>query len=438
MSTSKFPPSQTAAKAHAERGFRVIELFAGVGGFRLGLERSGWETVLANQWEPSTKTQQAFDCYVANFPEGNATNQDIAELVHEYESGVQEVPAADMIVGGFPCQDYSVAKTLNHSKGLEGKKGVLWWQIHSLVNLVRPEFVFLENVDRLLKSPAGQKGRDFAIMLRTLGDLGYSVEWRVINAAEVGFAQRRIRVFIVAKRLDLHPMNKKIDGKTYLNTSGVFARSFPVDDIAGVSEFELHKDAAELTKSFGVGLKTSPFLNSGLYIDGKVFTGKVLSQKPKGQMVLGDILLEDQHVPKDFWIEDSQIPAWEYLKGAKKIKRTHKQSGTEFVYSEGKMSFPDLAENPSRTIITGEGGSSPSRFKHVVKSKRGYRRLTPVELERLNGFPDDWTKYDQYGKQISDVKRAFFMGNALVVGVIERVGSVLANDSTNSKAFQAK
>ena len=438
MSNSRNPSANIVKTPSASNGLRVIELFAGVGGFRLGLEKNGWTTVLANQWEPSTTAQHAFECYRGNFPEGTAVNEDISCLVGKFKSGELETPTAEMIVGGFPCQDYSVAKTLNHSKGLEGKKGVLWWQIHALVELVKPEFVFLENVDRLLKSPASQKGRDFSIMLRTLGDLGYSVEWRVVNAAEVGFAQRRIRVFIVAKRLDLHPMKSSIDAKEFLSELGVFARAFPVVDISGLTEFDLDEDPSQLTRSFGVGLKTSPYLSSGIYLGGRVFTGKAETRMPAKQSVLADVLLSDEEVPEEFWIPQNQVPAWEYLKGAKQIKRTHKLSGTEFTYAEGKMSFPDLIENPSRTIITGEGGSSPSRFKHVIKSSRGYRRLTPIELERLNGFPDHWTKYDQSGKQISDVKRAFFMGNALVVGVIERIGAVLASDSISSKSSQAR
>ena len=104
------------------------------------------------------------------------------------------IPAeVDLVVGGFPCQDYSVAKTLSSSLGLEGKKGVLWWQIMRLIKSQRPKMVFLENVDRLLKSPASQRGRDFAIMLASLSDAGYFVEWRVVNAAEYGFPQRLSR-----------------------------------------------------------------------------------------------------------------------------------------------------------------------------------------------------------------------------------------------------
>ena len=171
---------------------KVCELFAGVGGFRLGLENTGhYRVVWSNQWEPSTKMQHASLVYEARFGIENHSNVNI-ETVE-----TKNIPDHDILVGGFPCQDYSVATSLKNSKGLIGKKGVLWWSIHRILTEKKnkPKYLFLENVDRLLKSPSTQRGRDFAIMLRSLSDLGYAVEWRVINAAEYGMPQRRRRVF---------------------------------------------------------------------------------------------------------------------------------------------------------------------------------------------------------------------------------------------------
>ena len=197
----------------------VAELFAGVGGFRIGLARAGLKTVFSNQWEPSTKIQHASSVYVANFGEDGHSSIDIAK--------VERIPTNfDVLVGGFPCQDYSVAKTLRSAKGLRGKKGVLWWEILRLVELHKPKFVFLENVDRLLKSPSNQRGRDFAVMLRTLSDAGYVVEWRVVNAAEYGFPQRRIRVFIVARRGKT--LGNSVKPFDYITKSGILARALPV------------------------------------------------------------------------------------------------------------------------------------------------------------------------------------------------------------------
>ena len=395
----------------------VAELFAGVGGFRLGLHKAGFKTVFSNQWEPSTKAQHASDVYISNFGSEGHTNVDIAT--------VKTIPDVDLLVGGFPCQDYSVAKSLNSSKGLEGKKGVLWWEILRLVQQKKPSLIFLENVDRLLKSPSTQRGRDFAIMLKTLGDEGYVIEWRVVSASDYGFPQRRIRVFIVAKRTKNHP----IDVQKFVTKEGVLARALPVGSTVDEEAFiSLDEPADIISRSFNRGAGKSPFLNAGVYFANKAYTYKTLPSFKGTKRVLGNVLQDDSVIPKDYFVDQSRIQEWEYLKGAKTIERVHKASGTAYNYAEGKMAFPDLLTNPSRTILTGEGGTSPSRFKHIIKTKKGYRRLTPVELERLNGFPDNWTAFGAEGNEISDVRRAFFMGNALVVGLIERVGKVLAEE----------
>jgi DNA (cytosine-5)-methyltransferase 1 len=421
---------------------KVIELFAGVGGFRLGLE--GWQgksassnytkkidspfkIVWSNQWEPSTKAQHASDVYVRKFGSENHSNVDISKVE------LKEIPDHDVLVGGFPCQDYSVANSLKRSGGLEGKKGVLWWEILRLVQLRKPQFVFLENVDRLLKSPSNQRGRDFAIMLKTLGDEGYAIEWRIVNAAEYGFPQRRIRVFIVATKIKRG--SSTLDPEEVILKKGILARALPLEKLKlAEAEIELHDTADVLTSKFNKGGGKSPFLNAGYFVNGVAYTIKTVAKVADKPMVLGDILVPDSQVPDEYWIEGKRLKEWQYLKGAKSIERTHKGSGTKYNYAEGKMAFPDLLTNPSRTILTGEGGTSPSRFKHIIQTKGGYRRLMPIELERLNGFPDNWTQSLEDGSLISDARRAFFMGNALVIGLIQKVGTVLASEirRTNS------
>ena len=396
----------------------VAELFAGVGGFRIGLARAGWKTVFSNQWEPATKVQHASDVYVARFGEDGHSNEDIAN--------VDSLPRnIDLLVGGFPCQDYSVAKTLNSSKGLKGKKGVLWWEILRLVQGQKPKFIFLENVDRLLKSPSNQRGRDFAVMLKTLGDEGYTIEWRVVNAAEYGFPQRRIRVFIVATKKKRGA--KKQTPESIIEKTGILARALPIEKLTSeLQEIDLDDEADQISTRFNKGGGKSLFMNSGYYEDGIAYTVKSEAKLSKTASVLGDVLQPDSQVPDEYWVEEKRLKEWKYLKGAKSIERTHKGSGATYNYAEGKMAFPDLLTNPSRTILTAEGGSTPSRFKHIIQTKNGYRRLTPIELERLNGFPDNWTLRDNQEKVVADSKRAFFMGNALVIGLIEKVGKVIA------------
>jgi DNA (cytosine-5)-methyltransferase 1 len=266
-------------------------------------------------------------------------------------------------------------------------------------------------------------------MLNTLGELGYLVEWRVVNAAEYGFPQRRIRVFILATKTRRKSKLSAEEADEVLFGSGVLARALPVEDQRGnLSRIELTASPDIISDEFGRGGDRSPFLNSGVYLNGIAFTVKSEAKPPQKTLVLGDVLVRDNVVPAEYWIPSCRLPEWEYLKGAKSVKRTHKESGTTYEYAEGKMTFPDLPSKPSRTILTGEGGTSPSRFKHVIKRPKGYRRLVPLELERLNGFPDNWTRFSSVGVEIRDGSRAFFMGNALVVGLIERVGAVLAED----------
>ncbi len=404
---------------------RVIELFAGAGGFRLGLERasSAYQVVWSNQWEPATRKQVASDIYVARFGSQGHVNRDIAAVE------VKDIPDHDLLVGGFPCQDYSVARSLNQAEGLQGRKGVLWWQIHRILKAKRskPSYIFLENVDRLLKSPAKQRGRDFAVMLASLSDLGYAVEWRVINAADYGMPQRRRRVFFMGYHKSTAMGRALLSGghlRDWVLSDGVFAEAFPVEprDVSA-AEFSLNGDLAELTEGFNTGRQggISPFRNAGVMAGRKVFAIETRPMHDGPITTLSDILLPSSQVPGSFYVDASDLPRWKYLKGGKSEVRKSKASGFTYRYAEGAMVFPDMLDKPSRTIITAEGGASPSRFKHVIRTPEGrYRRLTPIELERLNMFPDDHTA------GAADSRRAFLMGNALVVGIIERAGAVLA------------
>ena len=400
---------------------KVLELFAGVGGFRIGLENTnGFEVVWSNQFEPLTpKSQHASWVYEAKFSSGEHRSEDLHNVP------TNEIPQGDVLVGGFPCQDYSVATTLKNSRGLEGKKGVLFWQIERILREASapPKYLILENVDRLIKSPAKQRGRDFAVMLKSFHELGYAIEWRVINAADYGFAQRRRRVFLVGYHKTTGQYNTmKNSLLDWVDSNGVLAKAFPIKELdpSQIQSISIgNSSLLEVSNEFGKNLKLSPFENTGVMIDGNVVTVKSTPLYNGPQTLLKDILIPGK-VEDEFYIDDSTLNKWKYLKGPKKEYRKS-SSGYEYWFSEGGMNFPDPLDKPSRTIITGEGGASPSRFKHVVDTPHGLRRLTPVELERLNGFPDNHTKHPK----VTNNKRAFFMGNALVCGVIESIGKSL-------------
>ncbi len=413
----------------------VCELFAGVGGFRLGLEKASDEFnfVWANQWEPGKKKQHAFDCYTSHFGTENHVNLDISEV------DKREIPSHDLLVGGFPCQDYSVART--GAKGIQGVKGVLWWQIRDILEAKNPRFVLLENVDRLLKSPAKQRGRDFGVMLACFNELGYSVEWRVINAAEYGFSQRRRRIFIFAFKNDTEyakGINKE-NFRQWIHETGFFQSQFPIYPIKGnvgnklISTFEEkvievqqvsmeYDDIVDISDNFKL-----EFENAGIMSEGKIYTEKTFPKYNGPFTLLKDILETD--VDEKFFLDgdEEKLAKWEYLKGAKKIERTSK-TGHSYIFSEGPLAFPDPIDRPARTMLTSE--SSINRSTHVVRDPQTerLRLLTPVEAERLNGFDDNWTN-----SGMPEKFRYFCMGNALVVSLVEKMGIAIKNIVDNEE-----
>lgn len=383
----------------------VIELFAGVGGFRVGLEKASplFKTVFANQWEPSKKKQIAWEIYEENFGKGSCLNKNISEVQSS------DIPEFDLLTAGFPCQDYSVAKTLKNSLGMEGKKGVLWWELHRIIKEKSPPYLLLENVDRLISSPAKQRGRDFAIILNCLNSLNYSVEWMVINAADYGMPQKRKRVFIYATK--------------NLNKKNILEKAFPFSNKEKISVFSISEDIFKISDDFGKNENKNTFLNYGTAENFVVNTKKIVATPNNlKKTVLKDIILPIDKIPNSYFIDSKDVDKWKHFKLGRKIERKTKE-GHSYIYSEGKMSFPDSLNSPARTIITGEGGSTPSRFKHVIEQEGRLRRLTPIELERIQMFPDNHTQ------SASDIQRAFLMGNALVTGVVEQFGKTFLENN---------
>lgn len=392
----------------------ICELFAGVGGFRLGFDRLGsrWKTTWFSQWEPGASIQWAYQCYVQHYGDSldlngrSHTGEDIA-LVDKFS-----IPDHSLLVGGFPCQDYSVAHTLASSHGIEGKKGVLWWQIRDVLIAKKPPFCLLENVDRLLKSPAKQRGRDFGVILACFYALGYSVEWRVVNAAQYGAAQRRRRTFIFAYH-DETRYGKKMHGhaaEDIIRHDGLMARAFPVSGMEPIRQKNIEKDIIAVSDDFAFA-----FENAGYMHDGVIYTTKVIEVEEPA-MLLGAIL--QRNVDEKYYITGDKMAKWVYLKGAKRIPRRSKD-GHEYVFSEGPIAFPDPWDRPGRTMLTSESTLNRSTHTVVDPGTGRIRLLTPIEAERLQGFDDDWTA------GMPDRMRYFCMGNALVVPMITRMGHVL-------------
>lgn len=398
----------------------MCELFAGVGGFRVGMERlgTGWNTTWFSQWEPDKVNQWAHDCYVGHFGDSTDlrgeyhTGEDISKMDKEF------IPDHNLLVGGFPCQDYSVAHSLVSSHGIQGKKGVLWWQIRDTLIAKKSAFCIFENVDRLLKSPASQRGRDFGIILACLASLNYSVEWRVVNAATYGAAQRRRRTFIFAYRNDtVYGQNMNhIEPIDVINRDGFMVQAFPIVDstdlvVGNLGNYQTDEDIINISDNFAF-----VFDRAGFMREGNIYTCEI-TEKEIQPVLLKQIL--EEKVADEFYITEDKKSKWVYLKGAKKIPRKTKD-GHEYVFSEGPVAFPDPWDRPGRTMLTSE--STLNRSTHVVTDPGSgrLRLLTPIEAERLQGFDDNWTNSGMPKRM-----RYFCMGNALVVPMITRMGEVL-------------
>ena len=403
---------------------RTVELFAGVGGFRLGLENASdkYRFIWANQWEPTMREQYAFDCYESHFGKSST------HVCRDIAKAKGNVPDHDLLVGGFPCQDYSIMK--KNSAGIEGAKGVLWWQIDDIMREKRPKYVLLENVDRIIRSPAKQPGRDFSIILRCFYEKGYAVEWRVINAADYGYAQRRRRTFIVAyhnqtERFKALAESVCIDGlkamHKYVVGKSILAEAFPV---VGHSRTYTDNWVDEMVYEDipAVSAKQRVYLyNAGMMMNGRIYSVDVQPRLEKA-IPLSDIL-ETGLVDERYFLREEDMPRWIYTKGAKNEPRK-RRDGSSYYFTEGTVPFPDPLDRPSRTMLTSE--SQVGRASHVVKDPLTgrLRTLTPVECERLNGFPDGWTDTG-----MPERMRYFCMGNALVVPIVTRIGIVLAEEN---------
>ncbi|TWT16252.1 DNA (cytosine-5-)-methyltransferase [Streptococcus sp. sy010] len=417
---------------------KILELFAGVGGFRIGLENSDkelFQTKWANQWEPSRKSQDAFEVYNYHFPDSDNINISISDITDEKFASMD----ADMIVGGFPCQDYSVARSKKNEQGIEGKKGVLFWEIIRATRIIKPKYLILENVDRLLKAPSKQRGRDFAIMLTAFNQLGYSVEWRVINAAEYGRSQRRRRVFFFVYHNDTdfatqvdskfenqNPVFEENKYDDYIFKTGLFASQFPIKQVPVKKRqvyYELSDDIIEVSDNF-----TGTVWNTGVMRHGKYYSIDTKSDYIGQPITLGQILQDEMDIPKKYYVTDqAKLEKFQYLRSSKRIERTS-ADGHTYIYSEGGMSPVDDLNLPGRTMLTSEG--TVNRSTHFLNVKGKYRLITPVEAERLQDFPDNWTAKKKLSDgsivEVSDKMRMFFMGNALVTEIVRQIGAFIS------------
>jgi DNA (cytosine-5)-methyltransferase 1 len=350
---------------------KTAELFAGVGGFREAIEHgplaNHFEVTWSNQWEPSESAklgdlQHANRVYIEKFGKHEHHTDDIHLITDSSKELPERLREIQMLVGGFPCQDYSVAKPKNSAKGIRGPKGVLWWSIERILRDARPDYVLLENVDRLTNSPSSNRGRDFAVILKGLDSLGYIVEWRIVNAADYGFPQKRRRTFILAYQE--RSVAAKIIGSANMDVDlvfdsrGLMAQALPCRPSSEKRCFDLTQYASddELGKKYKANGGKSPFLNAGFLIKGKAWTKAVRAIPPENPISLGQILLKPEvdTIPSNsasFRIAHDFLPKWAYAKGRKNEPRRKAAAIAGFIKSElgsDGLSKTDIASAAKR------------------------------------------------------------------------------------------
>lgn len=349
---------------------KVAELFAGVGGFREAVESDGlcerFTVTWSNQWEPAEakkagKDQSANKVYIQKFGEEGHYPDDIHLVTQSGKPLPKALMEIDMLVGGFPCQDYSVAKPKNESKGIRGPKGVLWWSIEKILNDAEPSYLLLENVDRLINSPASNRGMDFAVILKGLQQLGYVVEWRVINAAEYGFSQKRRRIFILGYKEGSKAHRATFKGNPsageVISKLGVLAGALPCELSGEPVSYDIEKeissdDSAKTDYKSDNGM--SRFGPAGVLMGGKAWSCHVDTASDEKEESLRAVLLNPTKNKQDklpansasFFIKPDSIKEWARAKGRKNEPRRKGQLINAFL----KRRF-GLPESEAKKLI---------------------------------------------------------------------------------------
>ncbi len=356
--------ARNAPKSNSDTDRTAVELFAGIGGFRLAADQAGLRTVWANDLAPLACT-----VYRDRFGPHEIHEGDFRKLI-------AEVPPHDLLTGGFPCQPFSSA---GKKEGIRDARGTLFQSIADVIERHRPRHFVLENVKRLLTM---ERGAHFATILGALVRLDYQVEWRLFNALHFGLAQNRQRVFLVGTRSDIASPSAMSDSGILLTEEADFAPAdrpaLSAPDPKRWRPIEKHKARFE---SWGIAS-----------------AGKFFAMEPAHFARASDpVLLAD--------VLESKVPA-EYDFTESTLKWLHQNTPVNrFVHGVEILSNQRGGARMGYTIF-GTAGVSPTltstTSRHYERYKVGdrYRRLTPVEYARLQGFPDDHcsiaTAYDRY------------------------------------------
>jgi len=359
---------------------KFIDLFAGIGGFRYGLEKANQNKQLAREITTSRRHKpnnngglgknknEWFVCVYSNEYNkyasqiykkhyGECDTRDIRTVK------VNEIPDHDLLCAGFPCQSFSIA---GKRKGFEDTRGTLFFEIARIAKHKRPRYLLLENVKGLLSH---EQGKTFQTIIGVLADLGYGVEWQVLNSKHFGVPQNRERVFIVGH---LGGIGER---KVFpIGENGEFSDKEQQQPIFREIQTRKQKDSSNANRKDAQNGK-----NGQLH-----YIGGIEGKRKK-------------------WLEDGKDNSRNFSQGQR-------------VYSDKGI---------SSTLAGNAGGLGGKTGLYQIDMK--IRRLTPTECERLQGFPDGWTE------GISDTQRYKCLGNAVTTNVIEAIGKKLIWLTINKK-----
>ena len=369
---------------------KFIELFAGIGGFRLGLEKSSHEAVWANEW--LEKPASIYECNFKEKPDG----RDIRTI------DPATIPHHDLLTGGFPCATFSVAgKRTGFSS--EDTRGSLFFEICRFLRINRTPYFLLENVKGLLNHDGG---RTFQIILISLDELGYDIQWQLCNSKNYGVPQSRERIFIVGnlrgkprpKVFPLRETNPTYGGDEQEEQEGAESVETVQWRRNHLREFADKKTCHTLTANMGTGGNNVPLVRKRKTAEDK--------DTPFIQPTEDGFLLKEatkKGYSQEACVGDGVNSV--VVRAVITPDRTHKRQNGRRFKEHNEPAFTLGAQD-----------------RHGVQVGSGIRKLTPVECERLQGLPDDFTKYYADGKLVSNSERYERCGRTVTTSVIEAIG----------------
>lgn len=415
--------------------FKFIDLFAGIGGFRKGLEANGHKCVFSAEID-----KHAVKSYAAIYGEDE---KDVFNDITKTEEILNKMPEFDIMCSGFPCQPFIRAGRRHGFK--DKNKGNLFFNLVSIIEERKPKIVFLENVKGLLTAGEKEeifledgnkriieveKGKTFKEILYELDQLGYDVQWQMLSSAHF-IAHNKERVYIVATKRNsefhdfkrifpLHKPKKVMNIKDMTMQPEMLYKDFFMD-IKPESLYNFHIGEISVRdlmtrEDYEFG-KISPFGYWGVMIDGKCITAK-LNNKPKKVFPMSKHLLSDDKVDPKFILLGNEVEKQRIAKSGKTWKSGNKM---------GNMAFPDSKEKPSRTITANSSGREMMVLgygEQINGEYNKFRKLTPLETWRLQGFSDsDFNKAKDAGVADGELKKR--AGNAVTVDVIKAIAERL-------------